>query len=117
MKKLFFPIASAVTVALSTVALIDYSVRKSKKKTAYAGELILGLVGLATGTALAVYPSQKEAASLLALHDMLDDEDVALMDRNIAEVLGRTADVDIAKKAPHRRQIELDDETSEADFV
>ncbi len=117
MNKLFFPIASAVTVALSTVAIIDYSVRKAKKKTAYAGELLLGLAGLATGTALAVYPSQKEAAMSLALHDMLDDEDVALMDRNIAEVLGRTAETDGAKRPVHLRKIELDEETSEADFI
>lgn len=113
-RKILFTLAGAITLGISAATLIDYSVRRARDKKVSAAKLALGLVGIAAGTMTVIYP-QKFLLDGLEVKDVLDEDDVSLMDQNISEVLGNTAD---RGNAPQQlRKIEVDEETSIDDFI
>ena len=115
MNKLVLSIAGAATVLVSAIALIDYASRKSAQKKACTGELVAGIVGAVAGTAVAVYAHKSAEKKDIVIEDILDDEDIALMNANISEVLGTGAEH--SKKPEKLRTIEVDEETSIEDFI
>ncbi|MBQ7335071.1 MAG: hypothetical protein IJW92_01175 [Clostridia bacterium] len=117
-KQLVVSIAGAATVVASTALVVDYAVRKSKSR-ANAAELVFGIFGIAAGIAAgvaAVVMAQKEENQALLMEHVLEEDDAALMDENIAEVLG-TAVEHTPEAEPLRRTIELDEEASIEDFI
>ena len=109
-----FYIASAATVAASVASIVTYSVKKATKGKANAFYLLAGMAGLAVGAALATKPD-RDAAKLLGEAIMLDDADADLMQLNISEILGTSAE---HTEAPAKlRHIEVDEEASIEDFI
>ena len=51
--------------------------------------ILLGSLGVAAGAAVALIPRVQELRQKMVLDDLLDDGDVALMEENISEVLGK----------------------------
>lgn len=107
-------IASAAITAASIAAIVTYSIKKATKKPVSAGLLILGSLGIAAGAALSTKPS-RDAVKELGNEPLLDEEDTDLMQVNISEILGNTAD---RGTAPEKlRHIEVDEETTIEDFI
>lgn len=94
-KKLYALTGSAVAVA-STAMIIGYAIRKKKEEAVCAGVLLAGIAGLVGGAVIAYQP-EKEAKKKLTVRDLLDDDDVLLVNKNIAEVLG-SADGDATEQ-------------------
>ena len=115
MNKLILTVAGAATLLISTVVLIDYAARKASNKKANAGELLVGIAGAAAGAAVALYAQKSSDKKDLVIEDMLDEEDLALMQENISEVLG--AATEHSQKPEKLRTIEVDEETSIEDFI
>ena len=118
MKKFAFSLAGAATVLASATVLIDYGRRKAKGLDAHPVQLTAGIVGALAGVTLAVLgevnlPIRKKY--VLELDDLLDEEDFALMDENISEVLGGSNDHHA--RSASIRQIELDEEATIDDFM
>ena len=116
MNKFIISLAGAATVLVSAIALIDYGNRKAKCKPAPGAELALGLIGAAAGAAIALLAEKELPKHDLLVEDMLDEEELALMQGNIAEVLGYSADHH-HEAAAKLRTIEVDEETSIEDFI
>lgn len=113
-ERLLYTVAGAA-VALTSVALIaGYSVRKAKKKGG-VGLLVAGLAGMAVGAALA-YKPELDAKRGLTVDELFNDGDMELMQQNISEVLGVSAEQAEVQRAP-RREIELDEEATIEDFL
>ncbi len=119
MKNFKLSLAGAVTFVAAGAILFDYGHRKSKCAPAHPIELTAGLLGAAAGLALAVLGDvnlpERKLIGDLDLENMLDEEDFALMDENIADVLGASAEQ--VAKPEKRRTIELDEEASIEDFI
>ena len=114
-ERLLYTVAGAA-VALTSVALVaGYSVRKAKQKSGGVGLLLAGLAGLAVGAALA-YKPELDAKRGLTVDELFNDGDMELMQQNISEVLGVSAEQAEAQRAP-RREIELDEEATIEDFL
>ncbi len=118
MKKFIISMAGAATVLASAAILIDYGHRKSKN-TAHPAELAAGILGTLAGVALAVLSEvtlpKRKAIGDLDLSDMLDEEDIALMNENISDVLGASAEQ--VAKPEKLRHIELDEDATIEDFM
>ena len=115
MNKLLLTVAGAATLLISTAVLIDYAARKASHKKACSGELLVGIAGAAAGAAVALYAQKTAEKKDLLIEDMLDEEDLALMNENISEVLG--AGAEHTQKPEKLRTIEIDEETSIEDFI
>ena len=107
-------IASAALASISIAAIVTYSIKKATKKPVSAGLLILGSAGLAASAALATKP-ERDAIKRLANEPLLDEDDTDLMQVNISEILGNSADRGTAPKK--LRHIEVDEETTIEDFI
>ncbi len=114
MKKERYPLIGAILMAASAITVADYAVRKTKKKAVSAAILFTGMAGLVIGTAMVLQP-EAENIKKLAIDDMMTDEDVALVNSNIYEVLSNG----VERPASHEklRTIEIDEETSIEDFI
>ncbi len=119
MKKFALSMAGAATVLASAAILIDYGHRKSRCAEASPAKLTAGIIGAVAGFALAVLGDinlpERRLIGDLDLADMLDEDDIALMDENISEVLGASAEQ--VAKPEKRRTIELDEEATIEDFI
>ena len=83
----FYAAAAAVAV-VSGAMIVRYAVRKHYRQKAYAATVFFGIAGLAASVALAVQP-EREALKRLAVPSLFDgEEELALCNANIAEVLG-----------------------------
>ncbi|MBQ8431450.1 MAG: hypothetical protein IJX28_01055 [Clostridia bacterium] len=87
MKTRIFTIAGATVALSSTVALISYGLRKRKDQDPSVGILLAGVAGFLLGAVAATAPGVIETNNKLKIEDILDDEDAALMNQNITEVL------------------------------
>ena len=114
-KRLLYTVAGAAVAASSAALIVSYAVCKAKKKAACAGLLVAGIAGMAVGAALA-YKPEADARKQLTVNDLFDDSDMELVNQNINEVLGISADHGEPNRAP-ARQIELDDEATIEDFI
>ncbi len=112
-KKTYF-LTGAAVAAVSAALIVDYAVRKKKEKTVYAGLLLAGMVGL-VGSAVLAYQPEKQARKQLTVNDMLDEDEVALVRENIAEVLSDT--VERGTESSNLRSIEVDESTTVEDFI
>ncbi len=119
MKKFIMSMAGAATVLASAAILIDYGHRKSKNAAAHPAELAAGILGALAGVALAVLSEvelpKRKTISDLNLCDMLDEDDIALMNQNISDVLGASAEQ--VAKPEKLRHIELDEDATIEDFM
>lgn len=113
MKSIHFYLAGAAVAVASAALIVDYSVRKKKEETPFAGLLVAGITGLFLGAAIA-YKPEKEAKKALTVDDLLDDGDEELMHQNISELMDKS--VETGKKPQKIRKIEVDEETSIEDF-
>lgn len=114
-KKVLFSMAGAVTAIASTVVVVDYINRKVVRKEPYGAQLAAGLLGLAAGTALTVWAQLKMQDEENVIVNVLTDEDIALMDENISEVLGSSAEH--TEKPAQLRKIEVDEDATIEDFM
>ncbi len=119
MKHFNLSLIGAATFVASGAILFDYGHRKSKSAPTHPIELTAGLLGAAAGLALAVLGDinlpERKLIGDLDLENMLDEEDFALMDENISDVLGASAEQ--VAKPEKRRTIELDEEATIEDFI
>ena len=113
-KKNLLTIAGVASALASGTLLADFIVRKSTHKRANATELVLGITGLVASASVIAYAHLSKESEEVEYEDMLTDEDIALMDANISEVLG--ASVDQTTK-PRLRNIEIDEEATIEDFI
>ena len=119
MKKFILSMAGAATFLASAAILIDFGHRQSKNAFAHPLELTAGILGSIAGFGLAVLAEvdlpKKKLIGDLDLEDMLDEEDIALMNENISDVLGASAEQTVKPEA--LRKIELDEDASIEDFI
>ena len=87
MKKTIYSIAGASLAVFSATAA-GVAIGKKKKESSAAPMILLGSLGVAAGAAVALIPRVQELRQKMVLDDLLDDEDLALMEENISEVLG-----------------------------
>ncbi len=87
MKKHIFALAGASVTLASAVALLTYTAKKKKNQNPSVALLLSGTAGCLLGTALAVLPEILDTYQKLAIDDLMDEEDLALMEQHIAEVL------------------------------
>ena len=87
MKKTIYSIAGASLAVFSATAA-GVAIGKKKKESSAAPMILLGRLGVAAGAAVALIPRVQELRQKMVLDDLLDDEDLALMEENISEVLG-----------------------------
>lgn len=117
-KKVLLSMAGSAAAIASTVAIVDYINRRiicnKTHQQPYVSQLTLGVVGLVAGTALTVW-SQMKAEEKEVIVDVLTDEDIAMMDDNISEVLGASAEP--SEKPEKLRQIEVDEDATIEDFM
>ena len=117
-KKVLLSMAGSVAAVASTVAIVDYINRRISGKShqqPYVTQLTLGVLGLVAGTALTVWSQMKAEDEQDVIVDVLTDEDIAMMDDNISEVLGTSAE---AVETPEKlRQIEVDEDATIEDFM
>ena len=114
MTKKAYYLASAAIVAASVASIVTYAVQKATKKNAFPGLLVLGAAGLVAGTAIAAKPG-KDAIKRLSDEPLLDEEDTDLMQINISEILGSSAE---RGEAPKKlRVIEVDEDATIDDFI
>ncbi|MBQ9773846.1 MAG: hypothetical protein IJW30_04210 [Clostridia bacterium] len=111
MKRFILSMAGAASLLASASILIDYGTRKENAREAHPAELTAGIVGAVAGVALAALAEIKlpKKAPKEELGDLLGEDDFALLDENLSEVLG---DEDATIPV-----IELDEETSIEDFI
>ena len=114
-KKVLLSMAGSVAAIASTVAVVDYINRKIGAKKPYTTQLVAGVLGIAAGTALTVWAQMKLEDEHEVIVDVLTDEDIAMMDDNISEVLGASAET--AEKPAKLRHIEVDEDATIEDFM
>ena len=88
MKKTIYTIAGA-SLAIFSATAAGVAIGKKKKESSAAPMILLGSLGVAAGAAVALIPRVQELRQKMVLDDLLDDEDLALMEENISEVLGK----------------------------
>lgn len=88
MKKTIYTIAGAA-VALFSATAAGVAIGKKKKEASAAPMVLSGILGVTAGAVIALIPRVQELKQKMVLDDLLDDGDVALMEENIAEVLGK----------------------------
>ena len=88
MKKTVYTIAGAA-VAIFSATAAGVAIGKKKKEASAAPMVLSGILGVASGAVIAMIPRVQELKQKMVLDDLLDDEDVALMEENIAEVVGK----------------------------
>lgn len=121
MKKFIFSMAGAASLLASASILIDYGVRKASGKDAHPVELTAGIASAVAGVALATLgeielpklKKKKKAEDELVL--LLNEEDLALLEENVAEALD--GDVEEAPAEEAAPVIELDEEATIEDFI
>ena len=114
-KKTLLSMAGAVAAIASTVVVVDYINRKVVRQKPYGAQLVAGILGLAAGTALTVFAQMKMQDETNVIVDVLTDEDIAMMDENISEVLGTSAEH--TEKPEQLRKIEVDEDATIEDFM
>ena len=88
MKKTIYTIAGAA-VAIFSATAAGVAIGKKKKEASAAPMVLSGILGVTAGAVIAMIPRVQELKQKMVLDDLLDDGDVALMEENIAEVLGK----------------------------
>ena len=117
-KKVLLSMAGSAVAIASTVALVDYINRRITCKAQgqpYLSQLATGVIGLVAGTALTVWAQMKVEDEPEVLVDVLSDEDIAMMDDNISEVLGTSKET--SEKPTRLRKIEVDEDATIEDFM
>ena len=112
-KKLLTILGCAGAVA-SGAAIVDFIAKKATRRSCGALEPALGIVGLAASTAVILY-AQTSPIGDEEYEDMLSDEDIALMDANICEVLGSSEER--PAKSEKCSGIEIDEDATIEDFI
>ncbi len=114
-KKILLTVAGAAGAFASGALISDFAMKKGVHKKANPTELVLGISGLVAAASVMAYAYLAGAEEEPEYDDMLTDEDIALMDANISEVLG--ASVEPTEKPLPLRSIEVDDEATIEDFI
>ena len=83
-----YTLTGSALAMLSTAWLVDLATHKSKKSSLAGGLLLTGIVGLVTGAVIAYLPEHR-AKKKLVRQDVLTRRDVARMNQNVSELLGR----------------------------
>ena len=91
MKKRICSITGAAVAVFSAVTA-GYALGKKEPQKSAAPIIGAGMLGVMAGAMIAVIPQVLEAKQKLMLDPLMDDEDVALMEENISEVLGKPID-------------------------
>ena len=116
MKKFILSMAGAASLLASATILIDYGTRKARGKDTHPVELTAGIASAVAGAALATLGEielpklKKKAKAEEELVVLLSEEDLALLEENVAEAL----EVEIEDAAP---EIELDEDATIEDFI
>ena len=114
-KKFMLTLAGAAGAIASGIAIADAIVEKtSHRKNA---DLLLagGITGLVASSALIAFAQLTQEEEEQEYEDMLSDEDIALMDTNISEVLSNSAEQPATTDT--LQAIEVDEEASIEDFI
>ena len=114
-KKSLLTILGAAGAIASGAALVDFAAKKASKRSGGGLELALALTGLAASTSLILYAQTTPIGEEQEYEDMLSDEDIALMDANISEVLGSSEEHPAS--AEKSSDIEIDEDASIEDFI
>ena len=114
-KKSLLTILGAAGAIASGAALVDFAAKKASKRSGGGLELALALTGLAASTSLILYAQTSPIGEEQEYEDMLSDEDIALMDTNISEVLESSEEHPAS--AEKSSDIEIDEDASIEDFI
>ncbi len=114
-KKTLLTILGTAGAVASGAAIVDFIGKKASRRAGGGIELALGLTGLAASTSLILYAQTSPIGEEEEYEDMLSDEDIALMDANISEVLGSSEERPAKKETPSG--IEVDEDASIEDFI
>ena len=87
MKKTIYTITGAA-VALFSATVAGVGIGKKKKESSAAPMVLSGILGVTAGAVIALIPRVQELKQKMVFDDLLDEDDVVLMEENIAEVLG-----------------------------
>ncbi len=90
MKKRICSITGGAVAVLSAV-LTGYALGKKEEKSA-APIIASGLLGIMSGAAIAAIPLVLETKQKMVLDTLMDEEDIALLEENISEVLGNAVE-------------------------
>lgn len=88
MKKTVYTIAGAA-VAIFSAAASGVAIGRKKKEASAAPMVLSGILGVTAGAVIALIPRVQELKQKMVFDDLLDEDDVALMEENISEVLGK----------------------------
>ena len=114
-KKSLLTILGAAGALASAAAVADFIVKKAMRRPCGILEPALGLTGLAASTAVVLYAQTSPIGEEEEYENMLSDDDIALMDANISEVLGSSEDRPTEKKPICG--IEVDEDATIEDFI
>ena len=114
-KRSLLTILGTAGAIASSAAIVDFIVKKASRRTGGAIELALGLTGLAASTSVILYAQTSPIGAEEDYEDMLSEEDIALMDANISEVLGSSEDHPVQRATVS--DIEVDEDASIEDFI
>ena len=115
-KKALLTVAGVAGAVASGAVIADFIIRKSSHKKTNAAELIFGISGLTASASAIAYARLSASEDASDYEEMLSEEDIALMDANISEVLGTSAEQP-ATKTLQLRDIEVDEEATIEDFI
>jgi len=114
-KKTLLTILGAAGAVASGAAIVDFIGKKATRRQGGALELALGITGLAASASVLLYAQTTPIGDEEDYEDMLTDEDIALMDANISEVLGSSEDRPVKAEKPSG--IEVDEDATIEDFI
>lgn len=114
-KRTLLTVLGTAGAVASGAAIVDFIAKKASRRSGGGIELALGLTGLVASASLFLYAQTSPIGDVEEYEDMLSDEDIALMDANISEVLGSSEAHPQKKEAP--TGIEVDEDASIEDFI
>ena len=114
-KKSLLTIAGAAGAVASSALIADFILRKNTQKKTNATELVLGISGLTASASVIAYAHLSKIEEESEYEDMLTEEDIALMDANISEVLGSSEERPVKAEKPSG--IEVDEDATIEDFI
>lgn len=114
-KKALLTILGAAGAVASGAAIVDFIGKKVSRRPGGALELALGVTGLAASVSVFLYAQTSPIGNEEDYEDMLSEDDIALMDENISEVLGKSEERPVKQERP--TGIEVDEDTTIDDFI
>ena len=114
-KRSLLTVLGTAGAVASGAAIVDFILKKASRREGGFLELALGVTGLAASASVMIYAQTQPIGAEEDYEDMLSEEDIALMDTNISEVLGSADERPVRREKPSG--IEIDEDASIEDFI